>query len=345
MEYRKLGDSDLSVSAVCLGTMTFGQQNSEADAHAQLDRAVEAGINFIDTAEMYPVPPRAETCGATESMVGSWLRRQRRDAVILATKVAGPARATAWIRGGPKALDADNIRTAIDGSLRRLQTDYVDLYQLHWPERYTPMFGQYNYDVSKERDSVPIEDQLWALQELIRAGKVRYVGLSNETPWGLCEFVRVAEALGLPRVVSVQNAYSLLNRTYEFGMSEAGQRLNVPLLPYSPLAMGHLTGKYLENPNAPGRLTLFDGFGQRYAKENVLPASRAYAELARANGLTPTRLALGFVASRWFVASTIIGATTIPQLDENIAACAEPLPDEVLKAIEAIHLRYFNPAP
>lgn len=344
-ENKPLGYSDLNIPDVCLGTMTFGEQTSEQDAHRQLDFALAAGVNFIDTAEMYAVPPRAETCGASESIVGRWLARQQRDQIILATKVAGPARSLTWIRNGPLAMDRDNIRSAIEGSLRRLQTDYIDLYQLHWPERNQPMFGQWQYEPDKERECTSIREQLEALAELVREGKIRYVGVSNEHPWGIMQFVRMADDLGLPRIVSTQNAYHLLNRTFESGLAEVCHREKVGLLAYSPLAFGHLTGKYLSDPAAPGRLTQWPSFGQRYTKPNVAPATQAYAELARQNGLTPTQLALGFVRSRWFVASTIIGASSLAQLEETLPATQTPLSAEILAEIDAIHLRYTNPAP
>jgi aryl-alcohol dehydrogenase-like predicted oxidoreductase len=345
MDVRRLGSSDLMVSAVCLGTMTFGQQNSEAEAHAQLDYAWSRGVNFIDTAEMYPVPPRAETVTRTETIVGTWLRRQPRDRVVLATKVAGPRRRMDWIRGGPRALDRDNIRAAVEGSLRRLQTDYIDLYQLHWPERNVPMFGQTQFDPRHETEAVPIRAQLEVLAELVREGKVRYVGLSNEHPWGVMEFLRLAREHGLPRVAAIQNAYSLLNRSYETVLAEIGFREDVGLLAYSPLAFGHLTGKYLAGPAPGGRITAFPGFGQRYDRPNVRPAVAAYAELARRHGLSPAELALSFVYRRWFVASTLIGATSLDQLAENLGAWDKPLSDAALAEVEALHLRYSNPAP
>jgi len=345
MERRRLGASDLEVSAVCLGTMTFGQQNSEAEAHAQLDRAFAAGVNFIDTAEMYPVPPRADTCGRTESIVGNWLARQPRDQVILATKVAGPGRTMTWIRGGPPALDRANIAAALEGSLKRLRTDYIDLYQLHWPARNQPMFGQWQFDPASEREATPIRAQLEALAEFVRAGKIRYVGLSNEHPWGVMQFLRAAEEFGLPRIVSTQNAYHLMNRTFDGGMAEVCYRENVGLLAYSPLAFGLLCGKYRRDPQAAGRLTLFPGFGVRYQKVNVEPAVAAYVALAETHGLSPATLALAWVRQRWCVASTIIGATTPAQLDENLRAGTVRLSDEVLAAVDDIHLRYTNPAP
>lgn len=347
MEYRRLGQSDLEVSAICLGTMTYGQQNSEAEAHEQLAHATAHGINFIDTAELYPVPPRSETYTRTETIVGRWLARQPRDKIILATKVAGPRRPMEWIRGGPKSMDRANIRAAIEGSLQRLQTDYIDLYQLHWPERNVPMFGLYQFDPATEKaNTVSIQAQLEALAELVQEGKVRYVGVSNEFGWGVMEFLRLAREMGLPRIASIQNPYNLINRTYEFSMAEISFREQVGLMAYSPLAFGHLTGKYLPDPAAKvGRVTVFPGFAQRYEKTNVQPAVRAYAALAAELGISPTCLALAFVYHRWFVTSTIIGATTMAQLTENLAAWDTRLSDDALAEIEKLHLRYMNPAP
>ena len=343
MEYRRLGG--LEVSAIGLGTMTFGQQNTQAEAHAQLDYAFERGVNFIDTAEMYPVPPRAETFSRTERIVGEWLARQARDRVVLATKVAGPRRALNWIRGGPKALDTDNIRTALEGSLKRLRTDYIDLYQIHWPERNVPMFGQYRFDPDMETDAVPIRQQLEVLSEQVKAGKIRHIGLSNEHPWGVMEFLRLAREHGLERVVAIQNPYNLLNRTFEAGLSEIAFREELPLLAYSPLAFGYLSGKYQDDPAAAGRATLFPGFAQRYQKPNVSPAVAAYAALARELGMSPATLALAFVYRRWFVASTLIGTTSLAQLRENLDAWDVVLTPETLDRIETLHLRYFNPVP
>lgn len=345
MEYRQLGRSDLKVSSLCLGTMTFGQQNTEAEGHAQLDRALAQGVNFIDTAEMYPVPTRADTYGRTESIVGSWLRRQARDQVVIATKAAGPARALEWIRGGPKSLGGDNLRQAVEGSLQRLQTDYIDLYQLHWPERNQPMFGEWRYDPTREREGASIHGQLEALSELVQAGKIRYVGVSNEHPWGIMQFVTLAEAYGLPRIVSTQNAFHLMNRVYEYGLAETCHRESVSLLAYSPLAFGLLSGKYLDQPDAPGRINAFAGFGQRYSKTNVPEATAAYVALARQYGLKPAQLALAWVRSRWYVASTILGATSLGQLEENLDSLSLTLTPEILAEVEAIHLRYPNPAP
>jgi aryl-alcohol dehydrogenase-like predicted oxidoreductase len=356
MQYRQLGSSDLNVSAICLGTMTYGDQNTELEAHEQLDYALAQGINFIDTAEMYPVPPKAETCTRTETMVGNWLKHQSRDKIILGSKVAGPRRNVSWIRGGPSSLDRANIRAAIDGSLKRLQTDYIDIYQLHWPERNVPMFGQYQFDPAGEFESgifnegeektwVSIHNQLETLVELVAEGKVRYIGLSNEQPWGVMEFLRLAKEYNLPRIASLQNGYSLMNRTMELGLSEIIYREKVGFLAYSPLAFGHLTAKYIDNPATQGRATLFTGYAQRYTKHNVAPASKAYAELARQHGLTPTQLALSFVYHRWFVTSTIIGATSMVQLKENIGAWDVKLSAEVMQEIERLHLAMMNPAP
>jgi aryl-alcohol dehydrogenase-like predicted oxidoreductase len=345
MDYTFLGQSSLKVSRICLGTMTFGCQNSEAEGHAQLDRALAAGINFVDTAEMYAVPPSVDSYGKTETIVGRWLQKQARDRIVLATKATGPGRSLSWIRGGPSGFDAENLTTALEGSLKRLQTDYVDLYQLHWPARNQPMFGQWEFDPAKERDSTPIHETLEVLARLVKAGKIRHVGLSNEHPWGVMQFTRLAEAHGLPRVVSTQNAYNLLNRVYDNGLAEVCYREEVGLLAYSPLAFGFLSGKYLDNPQAPGRVSQFAGFAQRYAKPNVGPAVAAYAALAREHGLSPAQLALAWCCRRWCVASTIIGATSLAQLEENLGAwdCAPSA--EVLAGIDAIHLRYTNPAP
>jgi aryl-alcohol dehydrogenase-like predicted oxidoreductase len=332
------------VSALALGTMTFGEQNTEAEAHAQLDYAIAHGVNFIDTAEMYPVAPRAETAHRTESYIGSWLKHQQRDKLILATKIAGPARGFSWIRGTPR-INREHITAAINGSLRRLQTDYVDLYQIHWPDRYVPMFGSTSYDVAQERETTPIAEQLQVLAELVKAGKVRHIGLSNETAWGVAEFVRCAEQLGLPRIASVQNAYHLMNRTFESGLAEICHHTNVGLLAYSPLAFGWLSGKYITDPNTKGRITLFPGFGQRYAKVNVPPAVMEYMRIAQQAGLTPATMALAFARTRWFNSSVILGATTLGQLKENLDSTEVTLSKEVLENIEAVHRLYPNPAP
>lgn len=344
MELRQLGGSDLQVSALSLGTMTFGEQNSEADAHAQLDLAVSRGVNLIDAAEIYPVPPRAETQGRTESYVGTWLKHQQRDKLIIATKIAGPSRGFSWIRSGPR-VNREHLNAAIDGSLKRLQTDYVDLYQIHWPDRYVPMFGSTNYDIAEEHDTVQIAEQLEALADLVKAGKVRHIGLSNETPWGVSEFLRCAEKAGLLKIISVQNAYHLMNRSFETGLAEVCHHLHVGLLAYSPLAFGHLTGKYVADPKTNGRITLFSGFGQRYAKPNVPAASKEYMRIAQEAGLTPAAMALAFARTRWFTSSVILGATNLDQLKENLDSAEVTLSAETLVQIEAAHQSYPNPAP
>ncbi|MGO4151868.1 aldo/keto reductase [Cupriavidus sp. YAF13] len=351
METTRLGRSDLQVSRICLGTMTFGEQNTEAEGHSQLDYAVSRGINFIDTAEMYPVKPRAETYGSTERIVGTWLKRQQRERIVLATKVAGPARMP-WIRNGGD-LTPDSIRAAVDASLARLQTDYIDLYQIHWPARNAPIFGQKQFDPANERECASIQAQLEAMGELVRAGKIRYVGVSNETPWGVAEFVKQAELHGLPRIATIQNPYNLLNRSFEQGLDEACFRTDVSLLVYSPLAFGQLTGKYLGgdlahpvfDAQAKGRLTRFPpDWSPRYLRPESLAAAARYVTLAREHGLSPATLALAWSYSRWFAASTIIGATSLEQLRENIDAWQTPLPEAITAAIARIHAEIHNPA-
>ncbi|CBV41226.1 NADP(H)-dependent aldo-keto reductase [Halomonas elongata] len=343
MHTRPLGNTGIEVSRLCLGTMTFGEQNSEAEAHEQLDRAVSFGIDFIDTAEMYPVPPDAATQGRTESYIGSWLAsRGSRDDIILATKVAGPG--LAHLRGGSR-LTREQIHQAIDASLTRLQTDYVDLYQLHWPDRRSNFFGRLGYEPDEEEDAIALEESLSALQELVKAGKVRAVGLSNETPWGVMHALRLADRLGLPRVASVQNPYSLLNRTFEVGLAEIAHRENVGLLAYSPLGFGVLSGKYLDGARPEGaRLTRYERF-QRYTSPQAEQAVRAYVEIAREHDLDPAQMALAFVNSRPFLTSNIIGATTMAQLESNLASESLRLSDEVLDAIEDVHRRLPNPCP
>lgn len=345
MDYKLLGGSDLNVSRLCLGTMTFGQQNSEAEAHEQLDYAVAQGINFIDTAEMYPVPPMAETQGRTEQYIGSWLKaRGNRDQLIIATKVAGPAEMAQHIRPDVR-LNKANIRAAVTASLQRLQTDYIDLYQLHWPERATNFFGQLNYQHQPETDGTPILETLEALKELVDEGLIRYLGLSNEVPWGVMKFLSYAESLGLPRVVSVQNPYNLLNRKDEVGLTEVLLREEVDLLAYSPLAFGTLSGKYLDGSAGPqARINQFPRFS-RYLTEAGLQATAAYVQLARDQGLDPAQMALAFVNGRPFVGSNIIGATTMAQLKSNIGSIDLKLSDEILAEIEGIGTRFSNPCP
>ncbi len=346
MEYRELGKTDTEVSAICLGTMTFGKQNSEAEAHQQLDMAVAAGVNFIDTAEMYPVPPEAETFTLTERYIGNWLhKRGNRERLVIATKVAGRGDWLPWLRDGHNCFDRANIEAAIDGSLRRLQTDYIDLYQLHWPDRSTNFFGQLNYRHAPDEHSVPIEETLGVLADLVKAGKVRHIGLSNETPWGAMKFLQLAEQCGLPRAVSIQNPYSLLNRTFEIGLAEIAHREQCGLLAYSPLGFGVLSGKYLDGARPAGaRISLFERFS-RYTNPRAGRATAAYVELARKRGLDPAQMALAFVTGRPFVTSTIIGATTPAQLQDDLDSANIRLDEETLAAIDAIHDDNPNPAP
>ncbi len=345
MKYKLLGGSDLNVSRICLGTMTFGQQNTESEAHEQLDYAVAQGVNFIDTAEMYPVPPRAETQGRTEQYIGSWLKaRGNREQVIIATKVAGPAEMANHLRPG-LCLNKANIRAAVTASLQRLQTDYIDLYQLHWPERATNFFGELNYNHQPEKDGTPLLETLEALKELVDEGLIRYVGLSNEVPWGVMKFLGYAESLGLPRVVSVQNPYNLLNRKDEVGLTEVLLRENVDLLPYSPMAFGVLSGKYLDGSAGPeARINQFPRFS-RYFTENGLKATAEYVRLARDHGLDSGQMALAFVNSRPFVGSNIIGATTMAQLKSNVDSINLTLSADVLEQIDQIGVQYSNPCP
>ncbi len=347
MEYRPLGDTGIEVSVICLGTMTFGEQNTEAEAFAQLDTALDAGVNFIDTAELYPIPPQAATYGRTETIIGRWLKRRgERDRVILATKIAGPGEG--WIdhiREGRTRYVREHIDAALAASLERLQTDYVDLYQLHWPERRTNFFGRLGYAEAEPDDFTPIAETLAALDRHVQAGRIRCIGLSNETPWGVMRFLDTAGRLGLPRVVSVQNPYSLLNRTYEVGLAEVSLRERCGLLAYSPLGFGVLSGKYLDGARPPGaRLTRWPDY-TRYSSPEAEAATRAYVELARAHGLDPAQMALAWALGRPFLTSVIIGATRMDQLEANLASARLTLPDAVLEGIEAIHRRQPNPAP
>ena len=347
-----LGHSDLHVTPICLGTMTFGEQVAEADAHAILSRSLERGVNFIDTAEMYAVPARADTCGATETIIGRWFAKNpgARQKLVLATKVAGPSRGMPWIRQGAGMTAAD-IVASCEGSLRRLQTDVIDLYQIHWPERHVPAFGTKYYDPAKETTQTPIHEQLQALAGLVKAGKVRHIGLSNETPYGVHEFVRLAEQHGLPRVATVQNPYCLINRSYENALDESCHRLGVSLLAYSPLGFGLLTGKYdasgIDGPDAPqgARIASYASVRQqRWGRPEALAAARRYNALARAHGLTPAQLALAFCYTKWQVASTIIGVTSVAQLDECLDAWGTTLTPELLKQIDAIRWALRDPA-
>ena len=350
MEKRRLGRTDLEVSALCLGSMTWGEQNTQAEGHAQLDRAIERGVDFIDTAEIYAIPPKAETQGESERVIGAWLAaRGGRDEVVIASKVSGRGQSK-WLRPGGQGtvLDEANIRHAVEGSLKRLRTDYIDLYQVHWPDREVALFGNGGTvfrGLPKRDVAVPIEDTLGALGRLVEEGKVRHVGLSNETPWGVARFLNLAEAGRGPRVVSIQNAYNLLNRTFEIGLAEMALRENVGLLAYSPLGQGYLTGKYQRGARPVGaRTTLFER-GQRYEKPGVEVAIDAYLTLAAELGLDPAQLALAYVTSRPFVTSNIIGATSLAQLDVALGSLEVTITPEIEDAIDAIHQVHQNPAP
>lgn len=345
MKYRPLGNTDLSLSELTLGTMTWGEQNTEAEAHQQIDMALDAGINCLDVAEMYPVPPKAETQGLTEAYLGTWLQKNgQRDRLVVATKVTGPGETFHYLRGGTR-LTRQQILDAAEASLKRLQTDYIDLYQIHWPERQTNFFGRLGYQHVTDELGIPIEETLRACEELVSSGKVRHIGISNETPWGMHEYLRLSEQHNLPRIVSVQNPYNLLNRIYEVGLAEMSIREKIGLLAYSPLAFGVLSGKYLQGQRpAKARLTLYERF-QRYTSPMAEQVTAAYVDLANAHGLNPSQMALAFVTQQPFVTSNIIGATTLEQLDVNIGSSDLVLSDEVLDAIEQIHLLQPNPCP
>ena len=345
MEYRPLGRTDLKVSSICLGTMTWGNQNSAEEGFAQMELALDRGVNFFDTAEMYAVPASPETSFRTEEIIGDWFARTgNRDKVVLATKAAGPGEYVKHIRGGPR-FSAESLESAVEGSLKRLRTDVIDLYQLHWPERTTNYFGQLNYKHRENPDAVSIADTVAALKKLVDAGKIRHWGLSNETPWGTMTFIHEAEKIGLERPVSIQNPYSLLNRSFEVGLAEVAHREDVGLLAYSPLAFGMLSGKYRNGQKpANARLTLFKQFA-RYTNEQADAATEAYCRLAEERGLNPAQLALQFVTTRPFVTSNIIGATNLNQLRENLDSVNLPWDKELEKELEAIHTRFPFPAP
>jgi aryl-alcohol dehydrogenase-like predicted oxidoreductase len=346
MKYSQLGKTDIQVSNICLGSMNWGDQNSEAEGHAQLNLAVESGINFIDTAEMYPIPPCKETYAKTEEIIGSWLKhRTDRDKLIIATKIAPPGKHRPWIRSKSNKLDRKNIQSAVNDSLKRLQTDYIDLYQVHWPERFTNYFGQLNYTHNPAIDGTPIEESLVALDDIVKTGKVRHIGISNESPWGLSEYLRVSDLKSLARIVSIQNPYNLLNRTFEIGMSEIAIREQVGLLGYSPLGFGVLSGKYLQDLKPHGaRLTVNPSY-KRYQNDNGIKMTGEYVALAKEHGLDPSQMALAFILTRNFLTSVIIGASTTDQLKSNIASIDVKLSEDVLKRIDSLHFQQPNPCP
>ena len=349
MKFKALGQSGIQVPEICLGTMTFGEQNNQQEAFEQLNYALDQGLYFWDTAEMYPVPPKPETQGSTEQIIGNWIAKHgQRDKLFLASKIAGPSQGGSHIRDGQTRFIASEIQSALDGSLKRLQTDYIDLYQLHWPQRPTNFFGTLGYNNEQahfNHNMTPLVETLEALSAEVKKGRIRHIGLSNETPWGTMKFLQLSKELGLEKIVSVQNPYSLLNRTYEIGMSEIAHHEGIGLLAYSPLAFGYLTGKYRHGarPKA-GRITKFSRF-TRYSNPQSDWATEQYALLAEKHGLTLTQLALAFIKHQFFVTSTIIGATTMQQLKENIQAFDVDLSEEVLQGIEAIHRQQPNPAP
>jgi len=347
MEYRKLGRTDIDVSIICLGTMTWGEQNTQDEAFAQMDYAVEHGVNFFDTAELYAIPPKAETYGKTETIIGNWLATggKRKD-IVLTSKVAGPGEE--WlphIRGGKSRLDRKTIESALNDSLNRLQTDYLDVYQLHWPDRKTNFFGDLGYTHDANDKSVSIEETLSVLNDIVNTGKVRQIGLSNETPWGLMEFLKISDNRNWPRMISVQNPYSLLNRSFEVGLAEIAMREKIGLLAYSPLGFGVLSGKYLNNQQPVGaRISLWPDYN-RYINKQAIAATELYVELAKQHQLDPAQMALAYINSRLFLTSNIIGATSMEQLKMNIASTELILTNEVFESIEKIHVEHPNPSP
>ncbi|MFA9290120.1 MAG: aldo/keto reductase [Solirubrobacteraceae bacterium] len=345
MKYTTLPNTDLKVSKICLGTMTWGEQNTEKEAHEQLNIAIENGINFIDTAELYAIPIKAETQGLTEKYIGSWLKNQKREDLVIASKAAGPMPNLKHIRNIPN-FSKEHIKQAVEGSLTRLQTDYIDLYQLHWPERITNFFGTLGYKHVDEEIQTNFKEILETLKELIIEGKIRHIGLSNETPWGVMQFLKYAEECNLPRVISIQNPYSLINRVFEIGLAEFAMRENTPLLAYSPLGGGLLSGKYLKSNLPEGsRYQLYPNYFSRYKHGNTNLAVEAYNKLAKESGVSLTQLSLAFINSREFLLSNIVGATKIEQLKENIGSIEIELSKDVVNEIEKIHLLFPNPAP
>ncbi|MCW8962223.1 MAG: NADP(H)-dependent aldo-keto reductase [Gammaproteobacteria bacterium] len=345
MQYTTLPNTDISVSKLCLGSMTWGEQNSETEAHEQLDYAVERGINFVDTAEMYPVPPNTQTQGLTETYIGNWLAKGNRDKVVLASKITGPAVWIPWVRDGNSRFIEKNITEALENSLRRLQTDSIDLYQLHWPDRPTNYFGELGYFHKDDPDTTPIHETLAALQKQIEAGKIRAIGLSNETPWGMMKFVEAARYHNLPRVASIQNPYNLLNRVFEIGHAEISHLEDIGLLAYSPLAFGVLSGKYLDGQKPAGsRMARFSHF-DRYTKPEAEEAVQSYKQIADEYDISLTQMSLAYVNTRSFLCSNIIGATSLQQLEENIDSLDIKLDKKLLQKIESIHQHNSNPCP
>ncbi|TWB75403.1 aryl-alcohol dehydrogenase-like predicted oxidoreductase [Nitrospirillum amazonense] len=345
MEYRRLGRTDVTVSAICLGTMTWGRQNTEAEGHAQMDYAFDRGVTFFDTAEMYAVPPTADTYGKTEEIIGTWFQATgRRTQVFLASKVSGPG-PMPWVRGGQHRLDRTNIHADVDASLRRLRTDYIDLYQVHWPQRPLALFGRGTPEGLYSDGGVPIEETLAALGELVTAGKVRHIGVSNETAWGVMAYLRAAERQGLPRIASIQNVYNLLSRVFDTDLAEVAVREQVGLLGYSPLAGGTLSGKYLNGAMPAGSRRAIDTRGSRYGGPVVDPIVARYLDIARRHGLNPTQMAISFALRQPFMTAVIIGATSMANLESNIAAADVTLSDAVIDEIEAVHQSNPSPCP
>lgn len=346
MKMNPLGRTGISVSQICLGTMTFGRQNTEAEAQAQMDMALDHGVNFFDTAEMYPFPSTADTYGRTEEIVGNWMKsRNNRDSMVVATKIVGPGARFKHVRDGNIKYNRAHLTAAVDASLKRLGTDYIDLYQTHWPERPANFFGKLDYDHDPDADWTPFAETLGVMDEIVKSGKVRAFGVSNETAWGVAAQLKLADDNGWPRVAAIQNPYALLNRSFEVGLAEIAIREDCGLLAYSPLGFGALTGKHLDGGTEPeSRRALFPDF-MRYFHARAEAATREYVALAREHGLDPAAMALAFVHSRPFVTATIIGARTLAQLEDNLATADLVLPPEVLGGIEAIHAEHSNPCP
>ena len=345
MNYKKLGNTDLNVSTICLGTMTWGEQNTQDEAFEQMDYAMSKGVNFWDTAELYSIPPKPETFGHTELIIGNWFKKtKKRNEVIIATKVCGPMRS--YVRGGGNQYGIKNITEALEGSLKRLQTDFIDLYQLHWPERNTNMFGRLGYEHNDDANCNKFEDILGTLKKFIDAGKIRYIGVSNETPWGTKKFLEISKEKNLPRMMSVQNPYNLLNRTYEVGLAEISIRDKIGLLAYSPLAIGYLSGKYRNNKIPKNSRLDHDGdFWTRYNKPNAEKAVEAYYQISKKNNIDMAQMSLKFCEIQPFVTSVIIGATTMQQLKTDIESVNVKLTDEIIKEINKVQKIYPNPCP